>query len=221
MTSAYQLYFSPGACSRVSIAALEWVGADYALRPILLAENEQRQPAYQALNPKQQVPLLVTAQGALSETLAISLYLHQLYPQSGLLPAASPYDTAIATSWLAWCSATLHPLIFRARRADRIHPEAAQHDVIRQAALTELSHQLDLAERTLSDGRQWLCTAGCSLADLYLLWCVQRAAQGGCSIDQWPALSGWQARAQAHPAWTCMLEREAQAVSAREAGALV
>lgn len=221
MSSAYQLYVAPGACSRVSMAALEWVGADYALHPILLAENEQRQPAYQALNPKQQVPLLVTAEGALSETLAIAQYLHQSYPQAALLPAASPYDTALATSWLAWCSATLHPLIFRARRAERIHSEAAQHDVIRQVALAELSQQLQLAERTLSDGRQWLCTAGCSLADLYLLWCVQRAAQGGCEIDQWPALSEWQARAQAHSAWTRMLQREAQAVAAREAGVLL
>ncbi|MFP6850394.1 MAG: glutathione S-transferase family protein [Pseudomonas sp.] len=221
MTSAYQLYFSPGACSRVSIAALEWVGADYALHPILLAQNEQRQPAYLALNPKQQVPLLVTAQGALSETLAIAQYLHQNYPQAALLPAGSPYDTALATSWLAWCSATLHPLIFRVRRADRIHSEAAQHDVIRQVALADLSHQLELVERTLSDGRQWLCAAGCSLADLFVLWCVQRAVQGGCEIDQWPALSEWQARAQAHSAWTRMLQREAQAVAAREAGVLL
>lgn len=221
MTSAYQLYFSPGACSRVSIAALEWVDADYALRPILLAQNEHRQPAYRALNPKQQVPLLVTPQGALTETVAIALYLHQLYPQSGLLPAASPYDTAIATSWLVWCSSTLHPLIFRARRADRIHPEAAEHDAIRQVALADLSHQLEFVERTLSGGRQWLCGSLCSLADLYVLWCVQRAIQGGCEIGSWPALSEWQARAQSHPAWTRMLEREAQAVSAREAGALV
>lgn len=220
MTSPYKLYFSPGACSRVSIAALEWVGANYVMRPVLLAQNEQSQPAYQALNPKQQVPLLVTEQGALSETLAIALYLQQRYPQSALLPIVSPYDTAIATSWLAWCSATLHPLIFRIRRADRIHPEAEQHDVIRQVALADLSHQLKLIECTLNDGRPWLCIAGCSLADLYVLWCVQRAAQGGCEIGQWSALSEWQGRAQSHPAWSRMLDREAQAIAVRQAGAL-
>ena len=221
MTSAYQLYFSPGACSRVSIAALEWVGVDYTLCPILLAHNEHRQPPYQALNSKQQVPLLACAQGPLTETVAIALYLHQLFPQAGLLPSGDPFEVAITTSWLAWCSSTLHPLIFRSRRADRIHPEAAEHDVIRQIALADLRHQLELVERTLSDGRQWLCGAACSLVDLYVLWCVQRAAQGGCDIGQWPALHQWQANAQLQPVWGRMLEREAQAVSAREAGALV
>lgn len=219
MTSAYQLYFSPGACSRVTIAALEWIGADYALRPILLGDNEHRQPAYQALNPKEQVPLLVTPQGALTETVAIALYLHQLYPQAGLLPADSAYDTAIATSWLVWCSSTLHPLIFRARRADRIHPEASAHDVIRQVAVGGLTHQFELAERVLSVGRQWLCGSACSLADLYLLWCIQRAAQSGCEIGNWQALSAWEARAKSQPAWTRMLQREASAMSEIEKGA--
>lgn len=219
MTSAYQLYFSPGACSRVSIAALEWIGADYALRPILLGDNEHRQPAYQALNPKEQVPLLVTPEGTLTETVAIALYLHQIYPQAGLLPATSAYDTAIATSWLGWCSSTLHPLIFRARRAGRIHPEAATHDGIQQVAVQGLCAQFELAEGALSDGRQWLCGSSCSLADLYLLWCFQRAGQSGCETGSWQALNHWMARAQSQSAWTDMLQREAQAMSMIEKGA--
>ncbi|AHL74342.1 glutathione S-transferase [Stutzerimonas stutzeri] len=219
MTSAYQLYFSPGACSRVSIAALEWVGADYALCPVLLADNQQRQPAYKALNPKEQVPLLVTPEGTLTETVAIALYLHQVYPQAVLLPAASPYDTAIATSWLVWCSSMLHPLIFRARRAGRVHPEAAAHEGIQQVAIEGLTTQFQLAERALSDGRQWLCGSSCSLADLYLLWCFQRAAQSGCEIGNWQALGAWQARAESQPAWARMLQREAQAMSVIEKGA--
>lgn len=219
MTSAYRIYFSPGACSRVSIAALEWVNADYKLCPILLADNQQRQPAYRAMNPKEQVPLLVTPEGTLTETVAIALYLHQLYPQSGLLSAASLYDTAIATSWLAWCSSTLHPLIFRARRAAQVHPEVATHEGIQQVAIAGLVTQFELAERALGDGRQFLCGSSCSLADLYLLWCIQRAAQSGCEIGNWQALGTWQVRAESQTAWTRMLQREAQAMSVIEKGA--
>lgn len=221
MTTSYQLYFSPGSCSRVSIAALELLGVDYELCPVLLANDEQHQPAYQALNAKGKVPLLVTPEGLLTETLAIAFYLHQATPGAGLLPGSGAYDTAIAMSWLAWCSSTLHPLIYRARMASRIHPDLATHDVLRLRAVEDLSTQLGVAESTFSDGREWLCGASWSLVDAYLLWCFQRARQCGCAIEGWPRLMAWEARAEAHPAWGRMLQREAQAMSEHAQGGSV
>jgi glutathione S-transferase len=83
-----RLYFSPGACSRVTLVALEEAGLSYEACPLALQQGAQRSAQYLALNPKGKVPLLVTPQGPLSENLAILSWLDAVVPAAQLLPAA-------------------------------------------------------------------------------------------------------------------------------------
>ena len=52
-----------------------------------LLGGEQRAPQYRSVNPQGLVPVLVTDEGALTQSLAIIEYLEQIHPQPALLPA--------------------------------------------------------------------------------------------------------------------------------------
>lgn len=97
------------------------------------------------------------------------------------------------------------------------HPDPATHAHLRHSAAAELENQFRVADEHLGDGRDWLCGEHWSLADSYLLWAWQRAAQAGFeSASAWPALRAWLERSAAVPAWQRALEREARAVAARQ-----
>ncbi|MBV1788704.1 glutathione S-transferase family protein [Marinobacterium sp. D7] len=208
MSVPYTLYYAPGACSRVTLAALEQTGARYTARPVLLAQGEQNRADYLTLNPKGKVPTLVTAEGVLTETLAIALYLHHHHPNAGLLPHNDAYAQARACAWLSWCGTTLHPLIYRLRMTGRIHPDGSLHGELKRIALEELCLQLQVAEQALAGGRHWIDGPRWTLADLYLLWIWQRALQAGCNPIDYPALRAWAQRTAAIPAWQRALASE-------------
>ena len=57
------LFYSSRACSLASHITLEEAGAPYTTVRVDFAKSEQRQPEYQAINPKGRVPTLVTDGG--------------------------------------------------------------------------------------------------------------------------------------------------------------
>jgi glutathione S-transferase len=96
-----QLYFAPGACSFVPHCLLELSGATFEPKMVKLHKGEQYEPAYQAINPRGQVPVLVDGDQAVTQIVAITLYLDEKFPQSGFLPA-SGIARAKALETLAW-----------------------------------------------------------------------------------------------------------------------
>ncbi len=207
--AALTLYFSPGACSRVTLVALEAAGLRYATRKLGLMQGDQRKADYLALNPKGKVPLLLTPQGPLSENVAILYWIDSLAPQAGLLPAAErAFERARALSWLAWSASTLHALLYRIRMTPRIHPDAATHDAIKAAAVTEFAHQLEAAEQALADGRPWLMGDTWSIGDAHVTWVTDRARQSGLSMTALPYVAGLMERQMQQPAWRQALARE-------------
>lgn len=96
-------FLTPGACSRVSLTALEHVGASYDAVMIDLASGEQRGPGYLAVNPRGKTPALVADGELLTENVAIVSYLHMLHPAAGLFPAAeTALRRAQQLSYLTW-----------------------------------------------------------------------------------------------------------------------
>lgn len=209
--STLTLFFSPGACSRVALEALETTGVSYTTHPIALSSGEQQKADYRALNPKGKVPLLLTSEGPLSEIVAIASWLDMHHPQAALLPGAeNSWMRAQALSWLSWSVSTLHGLVFRLRMASRIHPDPQAQSRIQSVAMSELAEQLAVAERTLADGRPWLCGEAWNIADSHVCWAVGRAMDSGWDSASVPHLTGLLARQHARPAFQRALARESQ-----------
>ncbi|WP_119155344.1 glutathione S-transferase family protein [Caldimonas tepidiphila] len=202
------LYFSPGACSRVSLIALEEAGATYRAQPVVLARGEHSTAEFRSLNPKGRVPVLVTGEGVLTETVAILAWLAQRFPAAALLPASDPWAQAQALSLLSWCASGLHPLIFRARMPQRVCdlPDAAGR--VQALACAELAAQLQVAEDRLECG-PWLAGARWSVADAYLFWAWGRACDAGIAPEAFPRLREHAGRMALRPSVQRALLREA------------
>src|SRR5437868_5644486 len=66
-----RLYFSPGACSRVPMIALEEIGQPFDTRLVAFMKGEHRTAEYLALNPAGKVPLLVADGRPVTQNVAI------------------------------------------------------------------------------------------------------------------------------------------------------
>ena len=103
-----KLYFSPGACSFVPHALLESAGADYEPVLVKLHKGEQNEPAFKAVNPRAQVPVLVDGDQTITQIVAIVSYLDAKFPEQQFLPR-EPLARARALETLAWMNNTVHP----------------------------------------------------------------------------------------------------------------
>jgi len=103
-----KLYFAPGACSFVPHTLLEAAGADYEPVMVKLHKGEQNEPAFRAVNPRGQVPVLVDGEQVITQILAIVQYLDAKYPDQGFLPRDLLARTRVLET-LAWMNNTVHP----------------------------------------------------------------------------------------------------------------
>ena len=103
-----ELYYAPDTCALAVHIALEDAGADYRLHRVDFGAGEQRSPDYLAVNPKGRVPALVTAQGILTETPAMLVFVAQSYPEAGLLPLEDPFAFARVQAFNSYLCSTLH-----------------------------------------------------------------------------------------------------------------
>jgi glutathione S-transferase len=129
----YKLYWSPGAASMAAHAALEEVGADYALERVRL--DRPRDPAYLALNPTGRVPTLAVGDSlVVSETAAILTYLADRHPEAGLAPAPTDPQRPAFVQWTCYLTNTLQPAFSAWYHPERYIDDPAQFDAVRRKA---------------------------------------------------------------------------------------
>ncbi|MFI5014531.1 MAG: glutathione S-transferase family protein [Hyphomicrobiales bacterium] len=104
-----RLYIAPGSSSMAPHIALHEIGVPFECRPISFAKQENRTPAYLALNPEGKVPTLLIGDRPLTEVAAILFYLARRFPEARLLPQDDIEAEAQAVSWMSFLAATVHP----------------------------------------------------------------------------------------------------------------
>ena len=73
-------YYRSSAAYRVRIA-LEWKQLDWKQLPINLLKGDQKQETYLQVNPQGLVPALATAEGTITQSLAIIEYLEETHSE--------------------------------------------------------------------------------------------------------------------------------------------
>lgn len=215
MTHDLKLFIAHTACSRVTMTALEKVGAPYAAHMIDFRTGENRKPDYLALNPQGKVPCLLVDGEPLTENLAIMRWLHAEYPDAGLFPVTSgAMEEARQLAVLGWISSVWHPSV-RAIKVPMMWTTGETEPVKARGSqlFTALLDQLDreLAQRRWWFGNDW------SIVDTYFWWAYTNSEFGGFDLGPWMNVSRHRADNEALPQLRQALAREEQELGAMKA----
>lgn len=204
------LYAYPGACSRVTLSALEEAGLQFEDRWIDITAMAQYSDAYLALNRKAKVPALAAGDSVLTENPAILQYLHVTNPGARLLPrTGDPLTDAQGLSDLVWCSAMLHPMVRQIRAPQKW--TRGDPAGVREDGMAKLARECAHVEARLA-AQEWWYGADWSIVDVYLYWVTSTAATGGFPAGDYPAIAAHSARVRARPSFQQALAREVAAV---------
>lgn len=216
------LYMAPYTCARVTAIVLEEAGVPFEVSLVRFMRGEHKAPAYRALNPLGKVPALAIDGLVLTENLAILCYLAERFPAARLLPEmATPAQRARVLADLAFCSATLHPLVTRIRMPAFFagEPHAAAVKVMAEQAMDEY---FSVVEARLGAGPWWYGDAW-SAMDAYLYWIFWRVEGAGYDVARFPHFAAHARASERRPAVIAARAREeaAQAQLAAEGAAFI
>ena len=206
-----KLYFAPGACSFVPHVLLEMSGAAFEPSIVKLHKGEQNSDDYKAINPRGQVPVLVNNGQAVTQIVAIVLYLDQLFPEAGFLPT-EPMARAQALSTLAWMNNTVHPTfthIFMPQKfSDQPDVQAALKPYNVQLFRGMLGELQSLVQAAAAKGQAWLSGDHLGPLDAYSLTLTRWGTIAGIRPEEHPELWAFVQKVAAVPAVARVIERE-------------
>ncbi|NEW90755.1 glutathione S-transferase family protein [Rhodopseudomonas sp. BR0M22] len=105
------LFYSPQTRATGARVLLEELGAPYDLHVLNMKAGEQRQPAYLAVNPLGKVPAIRYSDALVTEQVAITIYLADLFPQAGLAPALDDPLRGPYLRWIAYYGSSFEPAV--------------------------------------------------------------------------------------------------------------
>lgn len=104
-------FHAPNSRSFSVRALFEELGVDYALHPLNLQKNEQRDTAYVAINPMGKVPAIRDGDALITEQAAVLMYLADRYPRAGLAPALDDPQRGPYLRWMVYYASCFEPAI--------------------------------------------------------------------------------------------------------------
>lgn len=203
----------PGACSRVTMTALEEIGLEFRDVCVNMRTSQQKSPEYLALNPKGKVPTVIADGTVMTENAAILAFLDQQYPAAKLLPrTGDPLIDARGLIDLVWVSSAIHPMVRQVRMPVRW--TTGDPGGVKADGMAKMAHECALMSARIGVG--WWYGGVWSIVDDYLNWAYTTAEKGGFPLADYPVLVAHGARVRARPSSRRALAREATMVE-REA----
>ncbi|WP_321869622.1 glutathione S-transferase family protein [Burkholderia ubonensis] len=176
---------------------LSLLGVPFEIVDVDLAAGEQRRPAFLALNPFGQVPVIDDDGVVLSDSNAILVYLAKRYGDAHWLPD----DPAGAAAVQRWLSLAAGPIAVgpAAARLVTVFGAPLDHAQAKRIAV-RLFDVIDaeFAKQPFAAGAQP------TIADIAAYTYIAHAPEGGVSLDPYPHLRAWLARVEAMPGFVGM-----------------
>jgi glutathione S-transferase len=193
-----KLFYAPHTCSLASHIALEDAAAEYATVRINFADDEQRKPAYLAVNPKGRVPALATDRGILTETPAMLAFIAQSFPQARLAPLDDPFLFAEVQAFNSYLCATLHVAHSHRMRGNRWADDPAAIMAMQRKVPESVSACYELIEAKMLRG-PWVMGESYTICDPYLFTMAQWLEQDGVDPARFPKVISHRRRMSERP----------------------
>jgi glutathione S-transferase len=192
------LYYAPRTCALASHVALDHAGAQYQLKRIDFAKNEQRSPEYLRVNPKGLVPALVTDKGILTETPAILLFIAQSYPEARLAPIDDPFALAQVQAFNTYLCSTVHVAHLHRMRGHRWVDDPHAIEAMQKKVPQSVGAAFELIEREMLQG-PWVMGAAYTVCDMYLFTLAQWLEADGVDLRRIPKVADHRRRMADNP----------------------
>lgn len=175
---------------------LSLLGLPHTLQDVDLRAGAHKSPAFLAMNPLGQVPVLDDDGVIVADSNAILVYLALRYD-----PARTwlPEDALTQARVQRWLSVAAGPLAYGPAAARRVNVFGAPLDL---PPLVTSSHQLFVVIDAVV--APWLVGDRPTIADLAMYTYVAHAPEGGVSLDAYPRLRAWLAQVEALPGFVPM-----------------
>ena len=199
---ALVIYGSPRSRTlRVLWMAAE-LGLEYEHVPLAFDDPALKQPAFLRINPAGAVPAIVDDGFALSESLAINLYLAKRSGAHGPEPLypSTPEGEADAWRWTLWAQGQLEPWV---QRAALLAPVRAAVGELASAAIAAALATLESALAT----RAWLLGVHFTVADLNVAAVLSPSRSVQLDLAPFARVSDWLRRSDGRPAASATRKR--------------
>jgi len=175
----YVLYGDKGSGAFCVEAALAEAGAPHEFRTISLDKNEQKSPAFLAINPSGKLPALRLPSGEIvTETVALLLTVAERHPGAALLPPMGTPERAQAYRWIAFMASEIYPMVEICDYPARFAPQGVEAEALRLKARDRVRERILLVEQAITG--PWLLPGGFSAADIY-----------AAMFSRWSECRGW------------------------------
>ncbi len=165
------LCYAPQTCATVPFITLTEADADFEVQNLNLPSGQLKSPEFLALNPKHKVPVLIIDGEALTENLAIQIWIARQFPAAKLLPA-DPMAEIKAISLMSFFASGIHPHLRPNMRPENNCDMPGSADSVTRFDNKLLFEDFAVVENMLA-GREWLFDHF-TAPDAYFYWCFRR-----------------------------------------------
>ena len=167
-------------------------------------ESEMGKQSHLALHPFDRVPILRHGDFTVYETSAIVAYIDETFPRLPLQPRDIP-GRARMDQWISMVNSYYCPyMIYHVTHERLVFPELgiASDEKVVAHALLKVELGLQVAERQLGHGQNYLLGGELTLADFYLLpstFPFSLTQEGRAMYPKYPAFCRWREKMEALP----------------------
>jgi glutathione S-transferase len=179
--------------------AAEELGLAYQHAPYEWDDPALKSPEFLAISPAGQIPAIVDDGFALSESLAILLYLTKKHGRGGLYPEDLAAEAEV-WRWALWAQGSLEAWVLQDARL------AEMRAVTAPAAAAEVRAALQTLERRLGQA-PWLAADRFTVADMCVAAVLSPSRAKALDLSPYPAVRAWLARCYGRPACLAVRER--------------
>lgn len=175
------LCYAPQTCATVPFITLTEAGADFDLQNLNSRSGQLKSPEFLRLNPKHKVPVLIIDGDALTENLAIQVWIARHYPAARLLPT-DPMLEIKAISLMSFFGSGIHPHLTPNARPENYCDLPGSAENVKKVGNKLLFEDFAVVENMLA-GRAWFFDHF-TAPDAYFFWCFRRAISFKLDLSQ-------------------------------------
>lgn len=193
-------YFAPMSTATLTELVIEELGVPCDKKKLDIKAGDTTKPEFLKINPNGKVPTIVHDGVAIWESVAITMYLGEMFGvEKKLWPAQGP-KRGEAMKWVAWANVTLGEAVYRRGHASgewgERHPK---NDAAFAVATEDIQKQLAILDGALA-GKDFL-TGDFTLADTHVHSLCDWLQHMKIDFSKFANVNAWSARCAKRPAY--------------------